>query len=62
VFAADLLKRAVRANIRAPIDRLMHGSELLGQLVQQEALSIVGAEHSPATAIVDFLPALSNDT
>jgi carbonic anhydrase len=52
----------VRANIRVSIDQLMHGSELLEQLVQQEELSIVGAEYSLAAGIVDLLPVLSNDT
>jgi carbonic anhydrase len=61
-FAWDLLQRAVRANIRASIDRLTHGSKLLGQLVRKEELSIVGAEYSLATGVVEFLPALTNDT
>ncbi len=61
-FAWDLLQRAVRANIRASIDRLTHGSKLLGQLVRKEELSIVGAEYSLATGIVEFLPTLTNDT
>lgn len=60
--SADLLQRAVRANIRASIDRLMHGSKILGQLVRKEELSIVGAEYSLATGIVEFFPALTNDT
>jgi len=59
-FAADLLEQAVRANIRASIDRLTHGSKLLGQLVRKEELSIVGAEYSLATGIVEFLPAPKN--
>jgi len=61
-FEADLLERAVRANIRASIDRLMHGSKFLGQLVRKEELSIIGAEYSLATGIVEFLPARTNDT
>ena len=52
----------MRANIRVSINRLMHGSKLLGQLVQKEELSIVGAEYSLATGIVEFFPALTNDT
>jgi len=55
-LAADLLERAVRENARASIDQLTHGSELLGQLVRQEELSIVGSEYFLATGIVEFLP------
>lgn len=50
----ELVRRAVRANIRASVDALRHGSEILEQLVQEQGVMIVGAEYSLETGIVDF--------
>lgn len=49
-----LVRQAVRANIRASVDHLRHGSELLEQIIQDEGLWVVGAEYSLETGIVDF--------
>jgi len=49
-----LVKQAVCANIRASVDHLRHGSQVLEQLIQDEGLVIVGAEYSLDTGIVDF--------
>ncbi|HVC19735.1 MAG TPA: carbonic anhydrase [Vicinamibacterales bacterium] len=49
-----LVRRAVRANVRASVNHLRHGSELLEQLIQQDRLLVVGAEYSLETGIVDF--------
>lgn len=49
-----LVKQAVRANIRASVDHLRHGSELLEQLIQDEGLLVVGAEYSLDTGCVEF--------
>ena len=49
-----LAKKAVRANIRASVDHLRHGSEVLEQLIQDEGLLVVGAEYSIETGVVDF--------
>jgi carbonic anhydrase len=49
-----LVPLAVRANIRASVNHLRHGSEILEQLIQDEGLAIVGAEYSLETGIVDF--------
>jgi carbonic anhydrase len=49
-----LEQQAVRANIRMSADHLRHGSELLEQLIQSEALLVVGAEYSLETGVVDF--------
>lgn len=49
-----LVKRAVRANIRASVNQLRHGSEVLEQLTR-DGLLIVGAEYSLETGIVEFL-------
>lgn len=50
----ELLKQAVRANIRASADHLRHGSTLLEQLIQSDGLRVVGAEYSLETGVVDF--------
>jgi carbonic anhydrase len=49
-----LVKQAVRANIRASVDHLRHGSQVLEQLIQEEGLRVVGAEYSLETGVVDF--------
>jgi len=51
---ALLVKKAVRANIRASADHLRHGSRVLEQLIQDEGLVVVGAEYSLETGVVDF--------
>ena len=50
----ELVKQAVRANIRASVDHLRHGSRVLEQLIQDDGLVVVGAEYSLETGIVDF--------
>jgi carbonic anhydrase len=49
-----LVRQAVRANIRASANHLRHGSELLEQLIQDDALLVVGAEYSLETGVVEF--------
>ncbi len=49
-----LVRQAVRANIRASVDHLRHGSEVLEQLIQKDGLVVVGAEYSLETGVVDF--------
>lgn len=46
---------AVRANVRASVDHLRHGSELLEELVKTRGLLVVGAEYSLETGVVTFL-------
>jgi len=50
-----LVDEAVRANVRASVDHLLHGSELLEELVRTDGLLVVGAEYSLETGIVTFL-------
>jgi carbonic anhydrase len=52
--ADDLVKHAVRANIRASVNQLRHGSQLLEGLIQNDGLVVVGAEYSLDTGVVDF--------
>jgi len=49
-----LVRQAVRANIRASVDHLRHGSEILEELIQTEGLRVVGAEYSLETGVVEF--------
>jgi carbonic anhydrase len=49
-----LLHAAVRANIRASVRNLRHGSEIIENLIQNAGLRVVGAEYSLETGVVDF--------
>jgi len=49
------LKDAIRANVRASVDHLRHGSEILEQLIARDGLVVVGAEYSLETGVVTFL-------
>jgi carbonic anhydrase len=49
-----LVGEAVRANVRASVDHLRHGSALLEGLIARNGLLIVGAEYSLETGVVDF--------
>ena len=49
-----LVREAVRANIRASVDHLRHGSQVLEELIQREGLLVVGAEYSLDTGMVEF--------
>jgi len=49
-----LVHHAVRANVRASVDHLRHGSALLEQLIREDGLVVVGAEYSLETGAVDF--------
>ena len=51
----SLIREAVRANVRASVDHLRHGSELLEKLIRNEGLIIVGAKYSLDTGVVAFL-------
>ena len=51
---AALLDQAIRANIRASVNHLRHGSEILETLVRDEGLLVVGAEYSLETGTVEF--------
>jgi carbonic anhydrase len=49
-----LVGHAVRANIRASVNHLRHGSQVLEELIRDEGLVVVGAEYSLETGVVDF--------
>ena len=50
----ELVGDAVRANVRASVNQLRHGSTLLEHLVQTDGLLVVGAEYSLDTGVVTF--------
>ncbi len=49
-----LVRDAVRANVRASVDHLRHGSDLLEQLIRTDGLRVVGAEYSLESGVVTF--------
>ena len=49
-----LVADAVRANVRASVNHLRHGSELLEELGRTAGLMVVGAEYSLDTGVVTF--------
>jgi len=49
-----LVRQAVRSNIRASVNHLRHGSQILEQLVDENGLQVVGAEYSLESGVVEF--------
>lgn len=54
VDRADLVSRAIRANILASAKQLRDGSAILEQLITEDGLIVVSAEYSLETGVVDF--------
>jgi carbonic anhydrase len=52
---AELVREAIRANVRAAADHLRHGSRLLEELVLAGRVVVVGAEYELETGTVHFL-------
>jgi carbonic anhydrase len=50
----DLLKQAIRENIRASVRHLRLRSNILRRLIRKNGLLVVGAEYSIATGVVCF--------
>jgi carbonic anhydrase len=50
---------AVRANIRASVKHLRHGSDIIEHLIRKAGLMVVGAEYSLETGVVEFFDGLS---
>jgi carbonic anhydrase len=53
-----ILRDAVRANVRASVDHLRHGSRLLEDLVLAGRLAVIGAEYELETGAVHFFEGL----
>ncbi len=52
---AELVRRAVRANIDASVQQLRHGSTIIEGLIAGQGLVVVGANYSLETGVVEFL-------
>lgn len=50
-------REAVRTNVRAAVDHLLHGSEVIERLALEDGLAVVGAELDLATGEVTFFDA-----
>lgn len=50
----ELIRHAVRANIRMATSHVRHGSEILEKLIADDGLMVVGAEYSLETGKVEF--------
>ncbi len=48
------MREAVRANIRASVRHMRHGSEIIENLIRNDGLLVVGAEYSLDTGVVEF--------
>lgn len=59
---ASLLPAAIRANVRASVDHLRHGSRLLEQLVGEGTVVVVGAEYDLLGGQVEFFDVPSDMT
>lgn len=53
-----LVSQAVKANVRASVNQLCNGSEILEELIRADRLCVVGAEYSLATGEVVFFDQL----
>jgi carbonic anhydrase len=50
----DTVREAMRANVRASVDHLRHGSQILEELVAKQRVRVVGAEYELDTGRVVF--------
>ncbi|HKA16165.1 MAG TPA: carbonic anhydrase [Myxococcota bacterium] len=56
-----LVREAVLANVRASVQKLRHGSELLERLIETDGLRIVGAKYSLASGVVTYFDGVPSD-
>ena len=54
-----IIREAVRANVRASVDHLRHGSRLIEELVVAGRVAVVGAEYELETGTIHFLEGVS---
>src|ERR1700676_4001623 len=57
----ELVHQAVRANIRASVNHLRRGSEIIENLIRNDGLVVVGAEYSLKSGVVDFFDGVPED-
>ena len=56
-----LIAAAVRANVRASVHQLQHGSALLERRIESDGLLIVGAEYCLETGAVEFFEGMPSE-
>jgi len=56
-----LVRHAVRANVSVSVSHLRYGSEVLERLSEHEGLTVVGAEYSLETGMVEFFDGIRSD-
>ena len=56
-----VMEKSVRANVRASVDALRHGSDTLERLIRDDGLRVVGAEYSLETGVVTFFEGATDD-
>ena len=56
-----LVRHAVRANVRASVNHLKHGSALMESIIQSKGLAVVGAEYSLESGEVEFFDTAGAD-
>jgi carbonic anhydrase len=59
---ARLRREAGRANVRASVSHLRHGSDVIERLARQDRLLVVGAELDLTTGVVDFFEGVDDST
>lgn len=57
-----IIREAVRANVRASVDHLRHGSRIVEELVVAGRLAVVGAEYELETGAVHFFDGVPQQT
>jgi len=50
----ELCRQAIRANVRASVNQVRHGSDIIESLTETAGLAVVGAEYSLESGVVDF--------
>jgi carbonic anhydrase len=58
----DIIREAVRANVRASADHLRHGSRIIEELVGSGRVAVVAAEYELETGAVHFLDPVPGTT
>jgi carbonic anhydrase len=53
-----LVQHAIRSNVRASVNQLRYGSDILEQRIRRKELLVVGAEYSLDTGVVEFFEGL----
>ncbi len=58
---AALHRAAIRANVRASVDHLRHGSAIIESLIASHGLVVMGAEYDLETGLVNFFDGVTDD-